>query len=343
MDYFCPEDIELLENAEIVNIMKKAQIFLNKEKMEIAKKGASKHNIDDITDYSKFLGFFGYVTEKEKNTDKKIIEFLENNLIDDEVYISSDSKNQWIRSYANRCGMTLDKFVEFFGYKKAKRNKYIELDEYYEGQIEEFRTKFQKIAVEGNKIRIEGNLYQTVHRFCKINSINIDDFVADLGYTRIKGKRVTDLDTRSDAIKRYQLQELKQSIDLTLEYNNKFYMDAKTLELKRKRNKNLVHQLKEIYGCKCQLCSNNLWMPIHKEDGSYYCEVHHIMGLAEENEEENLDVLENLIVVCPNHHKMLHYHNGGYKKITRKNNTLYFYNNSDEEIQIMDNYHLKEM
>ncbi|MFR8999643.1 MAG: HNH endonuclease [Anaerobutyricum soehngenii] len=63
-----------------------------------------------------------------------------------------------------------------------------------------------------------------------------------------------------------------------------------------------------------------------KKDGTKYVEVHHIKNLSEEYDEEGtLDRLNNLIVVCPNHHKMLHYHNGGYRKIEKTNNVFSFY------------------
>ena len=54
------------------------------------------------------------------------------------------------------------------------------------------------------------------------------------------------------------------------------------------------------------------------------------------------DILKNMIVVCPNHHKMLHYHFGGYKQIIKEDNQLFFSNGKGEKIQIIDNYHLEE-
>ena len=78
-----------------------------------------------------------------------------------------------------------------------------------------------------------------------------------------------------------------------------------------------------------------------KKDGTKYVEVHHIKNLSEEYDEEGtLDRLNNLIVVCPNHHKMLHYHNGGYRKIVKTNNGLAFTNDSSDIIPIVHNKHL---
>ena len=72
-------------------------------------------------------------------------------------------------------------------------------------------------------------------------------------------------------------------------------------------------------------------------------EVHHINQLSLEFDEEGtLDRVNNLIVVCPNHHKILHYHNGGYSKIKKKNGELVFENDSPDIIPIIVNKHLKE-
>ena len=54
-----------------------------------------------------------------------------------------------------------------------------------------------------------------------------------------------------------------------------------------------------------------------------------------------MDRLNNLIVVCSNHHKMLHYHKGGYRKIKIVNEVLAFVNDSEEVIPIITNKHLK--
>lgn len=96
------------------------------------------------------------------------------------------------------------------------------------------------------------------------------------------------------------------------------------------------------YNYECQLCSKEQRMPIKKNDGTQYVEVHHIKNLSEEYDEEGtLDRVNNLIVVCPNHHKMLHYHRGGYRKIKLVKGIMSFVNESDEVIPIITNKHLQ--
>ena len=139
------------------------------------------------------------------------------------------------------------------------------------------------------------------------------------------------------------MDELNSDIENAMKFEREFSESEEKQVHIIMRNTNLVTRLKKIYGYKCQLCTDNEWMPIKKEDETFYVEVHHIIPLAEgKDEDSTLDVLKNMIVVCPNHHKMLHYHFGGYKQIIKEDNQLFFSNGKGEKIQIIDNYHLEE-
>ncbi|MCP4599806.1 MAG: hypothetical protein GY847_04570 [Proteobacteria bacterium] len=64
------------------------------------------------------------------------------------------------------------------------------------------------------------------------------------------------------------------------------------------RNRALVEELRDLYkGC-CQICS---WSPrsIYSVD---VCEAHHVRWLSRGGE----DSLENLALICPNHHRVVH-------------------------------------
>lgn len=67
------------------------------------------------------------------------------------------------------------------------------------------------------------------------------------------------------------------------------------------RNERLSGLLKELSGWKCQICG----FTFEKKDGGLYAETHHLEALAK----GGYDSIENIIVVCPNHHKMLEYGN----------------------------------
>jgi hypothetical protein len=65
------------------------------------------------------------------------------------------------------------------------------------------------------------------------------------------------------------------------------------------RNRKLVEDLKALYGGRCQCCG----FTFSKRDGTPYSEAAHIRRIS--LREADLDVKDNLLVLCPNHHKML--------------------------------------
>lgn len=64
------------------------------------------------------------------------------------------------------------------------------------------------------------------------------------------------------------------------------------------RNRKLVLELQKIYKGKCQIC---LWDPRDIYDKPL-CHAHHIHWLSRGGE----DSLENLVLICPNHHSAIH-------------------------------------
>ncbi|UWG98008.1 HNH endonuclease [Dehalobacter sp. DCM] len=63
------------------------------------------------------------------------------------------------------------------------------------------------------------------------------------------------------------------------------------------RNLTIVKYLKALYQNKCQICGE----AIEVSPDNFLSEVHHIRPLGEHN---GADVIENMIVLCPNHHAM---------------------------------------
>ena len=63
------------------------------------------------------------------------------------------------------------------------------------------------------------------------------------------------------------------------------------------RNLTIVKYLKDLYQNKCQICGET----IEVSPGNFLSEVHHIRPLGEH---DGADVIENMIVLCPNHHTM---------------------------------------
>lgn len=65
------------------------------------------------------------------------------------------------------------------------------------------------------------------------------------------------------------------------------------------RNDRLSKYLKELYDWKCQICG----FTIEKKGGGLYAETHHLEALSKGGP----DSIENIIVVCPNHHALFEY------------------------------------
>ena len=78
-----------------------------------------------------------------------------------------------------------------------------------------------------------------------------------------------------------------------------------------KRNRAIVKNMKEKYSNRCQICG----FTFKKRDGNLYSEVAHIIPIH--SAEIGVDKPSNLIVLCPNHHKMLDF---GAVEIISKNN-----------------------
>ncbi|MFA6501473.1 MAG: HNH endonuclease, partial [Parachlamydiales bacterium] len=75
--------------------------------------------------------------------------------------------------------------------------------------------------------------------------------------------------------------------------------DVVETKVKRiKRNLAVVKNMKEKYNNKCQICG----FTFKKKDGSNYSEVAHIKPIH--SLETGVDKPSNMVVLCPNHHKM---------------------------------------
>jgi len=64
------------------------------------------------------------------------------------------------------------------------------------------------------------------------------------------------------------------------------------------RDTALARWLKHIYAYECQMCGMTIELP----NGDRYAEVHHIQPLGAPH--NGPDILENMLVLCPNHHAM---------------------------------------
>ena len=100
-------------------------------------------------------------------------------------------------------------------------------------------------------------------------------------------------------------------------------------EIRYDRNQWLADGLKSFYDYKCQVCGND-FQPTY---GVEYAESHHIEYLHE----GGLDISKNILVLCPNHHRVIHETNA----LFVEDDLAYLYPNGLIEPLLLPN-HLQE-
>lgn len=93
------------------------------------------------------------------------------------------------------------------------------------------------------------------------------------------------------------------------------------------RNISLTEMLKSYYDHHCQVCQHSFSEPY----GADYSEAHHIQYLSEGGP----DISRNMIVLCPNHHRIVHETHAEF----RKHDLTYVYPNGlEERLQLDDHF-----
>ena len=95
----------------------------------------------------------------------------------------------------------------------------------------------------------------------------------------------------------------------------------------RKLNRKIGDNLKLLYGYRCQICGRL----IGEEYGSHIAEAHHIDYFVKSLNND----ADNQMIVCPNHHRIIHDANPVFKR----QSLMYVYENGYEE-KLMLNQHL---
>lgn len=143
-------------------------------------------------DYAVFL--YGCPLCNAKNiTDEQITAFLEDNLVDGKVYISSDPKNQWIKSIASRNGYSIKDFIELYGYESALAGSELTTDAARDRHIEALK----KCIVHDNVVYFptDSNVYRVLSTYCYGKSMGINDYIRSLGFVRTTVRPDTKIDT----------------------------------------------------------------------------------------------------------------------------------------------------
>ncbi|WP_019242194.1 MULTISPECIES: HNH endonuclease [Bacillus] len=108
----------------------------------------------------------------------------------------------------------------------------------------------------------------------------------------------------NSVIEKSKIKKEKNKAKITKDQKNNLYNEGSMNPIKidkyvsvTNRNISLVKKLKKLYANRCQICGEKVQVGIHE----YMSEVHHIRPLGKH---KGSDTVDNMIVVCPNHHAM---------------------------------------
>lgn len=144
-----------------------------------------------LDDYARFIS--GYPLGNFRSvTDEQIINFFENNIIESKVYISSDSKNQWIRTLASRNGYSIKDFIELFGYESQLDGTELTMDGARERHIESLK----RYIVNDNIVYFptDSNIYRVLSTYCYHKGTNLNEYIRSLGFERTTQKQEVQVD-----------------------------------------------------------------------------------------------------------------------------------------------------
>ena len=154
------------------------------------------------------------------------------------------------------------------------------------------------------------NKYGTLNNFLNAISLGLKEYqVSVLKEISTREKPTSaDLDVIDSIVGTRDIDEVLQ--ELSLKNLHKTPEEQSIVNTRLKRDHEVVRLLKEKNQNKCQICG----FTFRTKSGKFYSEAAHIKPLS--SREVGIDRPENIIILCPNHHKMLDYgainidHNG---------------------------------
>ncbi len=132
-------------------------------------------------EYAIFISGYPYLDQRSI-TDEQIIAFMQQNMVDGKVYISSDPKNQWIRSIASRNGYTIKSFIELYGFESRLDGSELTTDGAKERHIEELR----QYIVHDNVVYFptDSRIYKILNTYAYNKGLNVNSYIQSLGFER---------------------------------------------------------------------------------------------------------------------------------------------------------------
>lgn len=132
-------------------------------------------------EYAVFISGYPYLDQRSV-TDEQIIAFMQENMVDGKVYISSDPKNQWIRSIASRNGYTIKSFIELYGFESRLDGSELTSDAAKERHREELR----QYVVHDNVVYFptDSHIYKVLQTYTYKSGTDLNSYIRSLGFER---------------------------------------------------------------------------------------------------------------------------------------------------------------
>lgn len=190
-----------------------------------------------------------------------------------------------------------------------------------------------------NKFKITWNWLQSNKRssgrFPRVNRIpqNVKEYLAL--YSSNKTNTFFGKCFQADEINDYHenfidIQD-EETVELQLNYSQKDYnstiKEKLTINKVRHLDRSLINNIKQLYEFKCQICGESF---IDRYQAKI-AEAHHIIPFVKSYNNDS----DNLLIVCPNHHRIIHKVNPRFNKTKR---LLHYANGLEEKLLI--NKHL---
>lgn len=285
----------------------------------------------DYENYLKWIGVYPLI-DRKSITDEEWFERLLAHVEDDGVlrvpHGSSDQTG--LSRRAREFGMNAQEYAEMLGFQWRRRDYASE----HQKHLAMYKESVLKQSFGGYVyLATDGTLYRSLYNFLRSRSESIQTFLDRLGLERLDKEEYQSRLGLGGAI-----------LDKLKELQAVHQMEADWAE-RIARNKKMVVLLKKLYEYHCQICGEEKpQIPrIEKNDGTFYCEVHHItpLGTAETKSDiETLDHYSNALCLCSYHHSFVHYHKGGFSEMIFDQNEFYLVSSQGEKLPILMNKHI---
>lgn len=133
-------------------------------------------------EYSIFISGYPYLDQRSV-TDDQIIEFMKKNMTDGKVYISSDPKNQWIRSIASRNRYSIKDFIALYGFESWLGNRAALISNKTKDQ---HREELKQYVIHDNMVYFPTNskVYNLIYTYAYKYGMDMNSYIHSLGFER---------------------------------------------------------------------------------------------------------------------------------------------------------------